>query len=87
MVENGYLMQERSLHDRRSTRVRLTEKGQELRKKITVMHQRHVRALAKGPLKNEDFVAVHGTLRRLDRFWTQLVELGPRALQIISPAA
>ena len=87
MVEAGYIMQERSLHDRRSVRVRLTEKGQELRKKITTMHQRHVGALSKGPLKNEDLVAVHGTLRRLDRFWTQLVELGPRALQLISPAA
>jgi hypothetical protein len=50
------------------------------------MHQRHVAAIAKGPLKNEDLVTAHGTLRRLDRFWTQLVELGPRALQI-SPAA
>ena len=68
-------------------RVRLTDKGQDLRKKITVMHQRHVAALMKGPLKNEDFIAVHGTLRRLDRFWTQLVELGPRALQMVSPAA
>ena len=87
MVEAGYIMQERSLHDRRSVRVRLTDKGQELRKKITAMHQRHVGALSKGPLKNEDLVAVHGTLRRLDRFWTQLVELGPRALQMISPAA
>ncbi|HXA72528.1 MAG TPA: MarR family winged helix-turn-helix transcriptional regulator [Stellaceae bacterium] len=86
MVEAGYIMQERSLHDRRSVRVRLTDKGQDLRKKITVMHQRHVAAIAKGPLKNEDLVTAHGTLRRLDRFWTQLVELGPRALQI-SPAA
>ena len=87
MVEAGYIQQERSLHDRRSVRVRLTDKGQDLRKKITVMHQRHVAALMKGPLKNEDFIAVHGTLRRLDRFWTQLVELGPRALQMVSPAA
>src|SRR5436309_2275676 len=87
MVEAGYIQQERSLHDRRSVRVRLTDKGQDLRKKITVMHQRHVAALMKGPLKSEDFITVHGTLRRLDRFWTQLVELGPRALQMVSPAA
>ena len=87
MLEAGYIVQERSLHDRRSVRVRLTEKGQELRKKITAMHQRHVGALVKGPLKDEDLTAVHATLRRLDRFWTQLVELGPRALQMISPAA
>jgi DNA-binding MarR family transcriptional regulator len=87
MVEAGYIVQERSLHDRRSVRVHLTEKGQDLRKKIILMHQRHVAALLKGPVKNEDLVAVHGTLRRLDRFWTQLVELGPRALQMVSPAA
>ena len=30
MVENGYLVQERSVHDRRSIHVRLTEKGREL---------------------------------------------------------
>ncbi len=86
MVENGYLVQERSPHDRRSVRVRLTAKGQELRKKVTAMHQRHIAALSKGPVGREDLVTAHGTLRRLDRFWTQLVELGPRALQI-SPAA
>ena len=86
MVEAGYLVQERSTHDRRSVRVRLAPKGQDLRKKITVMHQRHVGALSKGPLGRDDLIAAHATLRRLDRFWTQLVELGPRALQI-SPAA
>jgi len=86
MVESGYLVHERSLHDRRSVRVKLTDKGQDLRRKITGMHQRHIAALQKGPIGREDLVAVHGTLRRLDRFWTQLVELGPRALQI-SPAA
>src|SRR2546428_7602054 len=30
MVENGYLVQERSLHDRRSIHVRLTTKGRRL---------------------------------------------------------
>jgi len=37
MVENGYLTQERSLHDRRSIRVRLTEKGVKLRDRVSVM--------------------------------------------------
>src|SRR5689334_25348581 len=39
MVENGYLTQERSLHDRRSLRVRLTEKGQTLRDRLDAMHE------------------------------------------------
>src|SRR5262252_3743424 len=46
MVENGYLTQERSLHDRRSIRVRLTEKGVKLRDRVSVMHQRHQELLS-----------------------------------------
>src|SRR5215217_9085257 len=41
MVENGYLVQERSVHDRRSIHVKLTEKGRTLCGKLTHMHQRH----------------------------------------------
>ncbi len=39
MVENGYLTQQRSLHDRRSIHVRLTEKGIRLRDRLTAMHR------------------------------------------------
>ena len=38
MVENGYLVQERSVHDRRSIHVRLTKKGRDLRDRLSVMH-------------------------------------------------
>src|SRR5208283_5258785 len=38
MVENGYLAQQRSVHDRRSIHVRLTEKGSKLRDSLTAMH-------------------------------------------------
>jgi len=38
MVENKYLLHERSAHDRRSIRVRLTERGMKLRDSLTVMH-------------------------------------------------
>src|SRR5437667_10802968 len=41
MVENGYLAQERSLHVRRSIRVRLVDKGMELRERVSGMLQRH----------------------------------------------
>src|ERR1043165_5023953 len=42
MVENGYLIQERSVHDRRSIPVRLTDKGRKLRDRLTEMHRRHI---------------------------------------------
>src|SRR3954453_18949030 len=37
MVEHGYLVQERSTHDRRSVRVRLTDKGLTLWEKLDAM--------------------------------------------------
>ena len=41
MGQHGYLEQRRSLHDRRSVHVRLTEKGKKLRDNLMAMHQRH----------------------------------------------
>ena len=46
MVENGYLVQQRSLHDRRSVHVKLTEKGSKLRDALTAMYGRHSEMLA-----------------------------------------
>src|SRR5579859_1297244 len=46
MVENGYLVQERSEHDRRSIHVRLSDKGLDLCAKLDAMHDRHVNNLA-----------------------------------------
>src|SRR5712664_2599733 len=42
MVENGYLAQQRSLHDCLFVDVGLTEKGSELRDSLTAMHHRHL---------------------------------------------
>src|ERR1700758_5869695 len=63
MVENGYLVQQRSLHDRRSVHVHLTEKGCELRDRLTAMHQRHIEMLSQAGLSTEDLQAVGITLR------------------------
>src|SRR5476651_1536562 len=54
MVENDYLVQERSAHDRRSIHVRLTEKGQGLCDQLTEMHKRHVELLEQTPIKEDD---------------------------------
>jgi DNA-binding MarR family transcriptional regulator len=48
MVENGYLAHERSVHDRRSIHVRLTEKGGKLRDRLGAMHERHGQMLFAG---------------------------------------
>jgi len=69
MVENGYLVQQRSLHDRRSIHVHLTEKGRKLRDSLTDMHRRHYEMLAQVGLSADDLQAVGVMLRRLEQFW------------------
>ncbi|MBV9858782.1 MAG: winged helix-turn-helix transcriptional regulator [Alphaproteobacteria bacterium] len=78
MVENGYLVQERSIHDRRSIHVRLTEKGRDLRGRLTDMHRRHVELLSQTAVKDEDMQGVTVTLRRLERFWIRAGDLVQR---------
>src|SRR6266436_5261508 len=54
MVENGYLAHERSVHDRRSIRVRATEKGHALSQKLRKMHQRHLEQLQETDITETD---------------------------------
>ena len=86
MVENGYLVQERSEHDRRSIHVRLSEKGRGLRDKLSAMHERHVGMLGQTSLKSEDLESAGTALKRLERFWTRASDLVQRPAAF-NPAA
>jgi DNA-binding MarR family transcriptional regulator len=81
MVENGYLAQQRSLHDRRSIHVRLTDKGMRLRDRLTAMHQRHAALLPQAGLMAEDLQDVSSALRRLERFWIRAGDVVQRPPQ------
>jgi DNA-binding MarR family transcriptional regulator len=75
LCENGYLVQERSLHDRRSTHVRLTEKGLKLRDQLISMHQRHIAMLDdQTAITEQELQATTETLRRLERFWFRALD-------------
>ena len=69
MVEQGYLSQQRSVHDRRSVHVRLTEKGKQLRDGLMAVHSRHVN-MPHAAVTAADLQIVESTLRRLDGFWS-----------------
>jgi DNA-binding MarR family transcriptional regulator len=84
MVENGYLVQERSTHDRRSVRVRLPERGLELCRKMDDMFQRHLEDLEANVTLAEDLAAGNKALRRLERFWISALNY---RLRLRSPAA
>ncbi len=71
MVENGYLIQERSVHDKRSIRVRLSEKGIELRNMISAMFDRHEGQIEGTEITNDCLTELNKTLKMLERFWAQ----------------
>src|SRR5712671_1470102 len=78
MVENEYLAHERSVHDRRSIHVRLTEKGIKLRDSLATMHRRQAEMLSRAAVGADDLQAVGVTLRRLERFWIRAADLVQR---------
>jgi len=69
MVENDYLIQERSVHDKRSVRVRLSEKGIKLKSIITDMFKRHEQKIAGTDLTGDRLSALNQTMLVLERFW------------------
>lgn len=69
MVENGYLVQERSVHDKRSIRVKLSEKGIDLKKIITDMFARHEAKLEGTELTPERLHNMNQIMRMIERFW------------------
>ncbi len=84
MVENGYLVQERSAHDRRSVRVRLPEKGLALCARIDEMFVRHVEDLDTSFALVEELEVANKALRRLERFWISALNFGLR-LRTLAP--
>jgi DNA-binding MarR family transcriptional regulator len=70
LVENGYLEQTRSTHDRRSVHVKLTMKGNNLLEQLSAMHSRHLEMLSQSHVTDADLTLAASTLRRLDRFLT-----------------
>src|SRR5277367_794580 len=74
LTETGYIIQERSQHDKRVVMVRLSEKGAELCAVLKNMNARHVEALEKVDMKSEDIAICRQTLRGLQQFWSRSVE-------------
>jgi len=69
LSESGYLVAERSVHDRRSIRVRLTPKGRTLRSQLSYMLNRHVEILGQTQIRDADLQRAAATLQQIERFW------------------
>jgi DNA-binding MarR family transcriptional regulator len=74
LVDLGYMHHQRSEIDRRSVRVRLTDKGRRLRGIVADLFARHAEALEKrGVIGTEGMDDINRALRRMERFWTEQI--------------
>ena len=74
LVEMGYMHHQRCEIDRRSVRVRLTEKGRDIRKLVSDLFQRHADGLqAKNVLSLEGLEDITSSLRRVERYWSDQI--------------
>ncbi len=80
MVENGYLIQERSPHDRRSFHVRASEKGTVICNGIGHLFDRHAELLSNDQLSEETLAEANKALRRLQQFWSTSSHYSTRSI-------
>jgi DNA-binding MarR family transcriptional regulator len=74
LVDAGYIDHQRSTVDRRSVRVKLTDKGQEICKLVNTLYQRQLKSLAQvGGIGSDDLQVLNKALIRLERFWTDQI--------------
>jgi DNA-binding MarR family transcriptional regulator len=70
LVETGFLDHQRSCIDRRSVRIKLTDKGREVRDIVDAFCQKHVRTVEQvGGINADEFSTLSKSLHRLERFW------------------
>jgi DNA-binding MarR family transcriptional regulator len=73
LVENGYLNQERSPHDRRMTRVRVSEKGLELCERIDELYQKNALQLEREVISRDQLTSMNLVLSALERYWSNYI--------------
>jgi DNA-binding MarR family transcriptional regulator len=74
LVDAGYIDHQRSTVDRRSVRVKLTDKGQEVCKLVNTLYQRQLKSLEQvGGIGSDDLEVLNKALIRLERFWTDQI--------------
>jgi DNA-binding MarR family transcriptional regulator len=74
LVEMGFLDHQRSRVDHRSVRIKLTDKGREVRDIVETLYQKHVRTVEQvGGINADEFTTLSKSLHRLERFWTDQI--------------
>lgn len=83
MVENGYLIQERSPHDRRSFHVRAADKGVQVYRSLSALFDQHSTQLDDIQISEDALDQANHALRRVQQFWSTPASMARN----LSPAA
>ena len=76
LSEMGYLEQERSSHDKRSVRIKLTDKALMVVAKIKELEESNASAIAGANISETDIEKSADTLRKIERIWTDHIHYG-----------
>jgi DNA-binding MarR family transcriptional regulator len=71
---SNVLDHQRSRVDRRSVRIKLTDRGREVRDIVSMLYEKHVRTVEQvGGISADEFSGLNKALQRLERFWTDQI--------------
>ncbi|PWR04191.1 MarR family transcriptional regulator [Meridianimarinicoccus roseus] len=74
LVEMGFMDHQRCQIDRRSVRVKLTERGRDIRRIMEALFARHATGLEeRGVMGPEGMGQITTALRRVERYWTDQI--------------
>jgi len=74
LVENGYLLQEPSPHDKRSIRIKLSDKGLELWAKMVEVFERQTSRLNNSEVDSDELTEANNILFRLENLWSDMLK-------------
>jgi DNA-binding MarR family transcriptional regulator len=70
----GFVDHQRSRVDRRSVRIKLTEKGSEVFSIVGALYEKHIGTLEQvGGINSMELGSLNKALHRLERFWTDQI--------------
>lgn len=78
LAQMGYLNQERSQHDKRSVRIKLTPKAMKVVARIRELEDQNAGAISDAGISDVDIDEASNTLRKIERVWTDYIQYGAK---------
>ena len=71
LVESDYLIQTPSVHDKRSTKVKLSDKGLKLCQLVDELYNKNITDLQRLGMEKTTLAQTNDNLMKLERYWSE----------------